>query len=67
MGEESSIAQYSINPLNPIVAMPFGGVIFPLEGVHDRKGRQRAGVDNGGVESTSRVGCGEPGERRRWR
>jgi hypothetical protein len=66
MGEESSISQYSINPCNPIVATPFGGVIFPLERVHDRKGRRRAGVDDGGVESTSRVGCGEPGERRRW-
>ena len=64
MGEESSISQYSINPCNPIVATPFGGVIFPLERVHDRKGRRRAGVDDGGVESTSRVGCGEPGERR---
>ena len=66
MGEESIISQYSINPRNPIVATPFGGVIFPLERVHDRKGRRRAGVDDGGVESTSRVGCGEPGERRRW-
>jgi hypothetical protein len=27
--------------------------------------RQRAGVDDGGVESTYRVGCGEVGERRR--
>ena len=34
MGEESSISQYSINPCDPIVATPFGGVIFPLEGVH---------------------------------
>ena len=66
MGEESIISQYSINPRNPIVATPFGGVIFPLECVHDRKGGWQQLVDDGGVESTYRVGCGEAGERRRW-
>ena len=66
MGDESSISQYSINPCNPIVATPFGGVIFPLECVHDRKGGWQQLVDDGGVESTSRIGCGEAGERRRW-
>jgi hypothetical protein len=30
MGEESIISQYSINPRNPIVPTPFGGIIFPL-------------------------------------
>jgi hypothetical protein len=66
MGEESIISQYSINPRNPIVPTPFGGIMFPLERVHDRKGGWRRLVDDGGVESTSRVGCGEAGERRQW-
>jgi hypothetical protein len=30
------------------------------------QGRRGAGVNDGGVEYTYRVGCGEAGEQRRW-
>ena len=28
------IPQYLISPFNPVIAQPFSGFIFPLEGIH---------------------------------
>jgi hypothetical protein len=66
MGEESSISQFSINRHNPIVATPFGGVIIPLERVHDRKGGWRRLVNDGVLGLNVVSAAAVEGKRRRW-
>ena len=65
MGEESSISEYSINPRNPIVLVPFGGVIFPLERGNQRRGWRRP-IDNDEqrLYLISTLAC--EGEQRQW-
>jgi hypothetical protein len=66
MGEESIISQYSINSCNPIVAMPFGGIIFPLERVHDCKGGWRQLVNKGALGLSVVSAAAVEGKRHRW-